>query len=30
VVCCHNGLCLKCDLERLKMDKKYRWGETSR
>ncbi|HAM63374.1 MAG: hypothetical protein A2Y20_08620 [Firmicutes bacterium GWF2_51_9] len=26
VVCCHNGLCLNCDLERLKTDKKYRWG----
>jgi hypothetical protein len=26
-VCCHNGLCLNCDLDRLRKDPKYRWGE---
>jgi hypothetical protein len=26
-ICCHNGLCLKCDLDKLKENKKYRWGE---
>lgn len=26
-VCCHNGLCLHCDLDCLKNNKKYRWGE---
>lgn len=25
MICCHNGLCLKCDLEKLKMNRKYRW-----
>jgi hypothetical protein len=24
-VCCHNGLCLNCDLEKLLQNKKYRW-----
>jgi len=27
IICCHNGLCLACDLEKLKNNKKYRWGE---
>lgn len=27
VICCHNGLCLNCDLEKLRRNKKYRWGE---
>jgi len=27
MICCHNGLCLKCDLEKLLQNKKYRWGE---
>ena len=27
VVCCHNGLCLSCDLDELRRNKKYRWGE---
>ncbi len=27
VICCHNGLCLSCDLDKLKKNKKYRWGE---
>ena len=26
-ICCHNGLCLHCDLGRLKQNKKYRWNE---
>jgi hypothetical protein len=26
-ISCHNGLCLNCDLEKLKKNKKYRWGE---
>jgi hypothetical protein len=25
-VCCHNGLCLSCDLDILRHNKKYRWG----
>ncbi|MBG0786891.1 MAG: DUF3795 domain-containing protein [Anaerolineaceae bacterium] len=27
LICCHNGLCLTCDLEVLIQNKKYRWGE---
>lgn len=27
VICCHNGLCLDCDLEVLLRNKKYRWNE---
>jgi hypothetical protein len=27
VICCHNGLCLNCELDRLVQNKKYRWGE---
>jgi hypothetical protein len=27
VICCHNGLCLNCDLDTLRHHKKYRWGE---
>lgn len=27
MICCHNGLCLKCDLEKLRQNQKYRWGE---
>ena len=27
LICCHNGLCLNCQLEILKKNKKYRWGE---
>lgn len=27
-VCCHNGLCLNCGLEKLINNKKYRWGES--
>ncbi len=26
-ICCHNGLCLECDLDKLRRNKKYRWGE---
>ena len=27
LVCCHNGLCLACDIDVLVENKKYRWGE---
>ncbi len=27
LICCHNGLCLNCDLDILKLNRKYRWGE---
>lgn len=27
VLCCHNGLCLNCNLDTLRRNKKYRWGE---
>ena len=27
VICCHNGLCLNCSLDRLRQNKKYRWDE---
>ncbi|MBN1775039.1 MAG: DUF3795 domain-containing protein [Clostridiales bacterium] len=27
VICCHNGLCLACDLDTLIYNRKYRWGE---
>jgi hypothetical protein len=27
VTCCHNGLCLSCNLEKLWQKKTYRWGE---
>lgn len=26
-ICCHNGLCLHCNLEQMKQNKMYRWGE---
>ena len=26
-ICCHNGLCLNCHLDKLLMNKKYRWEE---
>jgi hypothetical protein len=26
-ICCHNGLCLNCSLDKLKANKKYRWEE---
>lgn len=26
-VCCHNGLCLACDIDTLRNKKTYRWGE---
>lgn len=29
MICCHNGLCLNCDIEKLIKNKKYRWGENS-
>ncbi|MFH1236040.1 MAG: DUF3795 domain-containing protein [Parcubacteria group bacterium] len=28
VICCHNGLCYKCQLEILRQNKKYRWDDT--
>jgi hypothetical protein len=28
VICCHNGLCLNCGLDKLLQKKTYRWGET--
>lgn len=27
VICCHNGLCLHCNLDKLRQNKKYRWDE---
>jgi hypothetical protein len=27
VICCHNGLCLNCNLDKLRKNKKYRWNE---
>ncbi|MBN2559293.1 MAG: DUF3795 domain-containing protein [Clostridia bacterium] len=27
LICCHNGLCMNCDLETLRQNKKYRWGK---
>lgn len=24
-ICCHNGLCLQCDLEKMRENRKYRW-----
>lgn len=27
IICCHNGLCLNCDLEKLRRNRKYRWNE---
>ncbi|WP_422485822.1 DUF3795 domain-containing protein [Gudongella sp. DL1XJH-153] len=27
VICCHNGLCLNCDLEKLISNRKYRWDD---
>ena len=26
-ICCHNGLCLHCELETLRTNKRYRWNE---
>lgn len=26
-ICCHNGLCLNCKIDRLRQNKKYRWGQ---
>lgn len=26
-ICCHNGLCLKCSIDKLRRNKKYRWEE---
>lgn len=27
LICCHNGLCLKCDIETFRTNKRYRWNE---
>lgn len=27
IICCHNGLCMKCNLDTLRQNKKYRWNE---
>jgi len=27
VICCHNGLCFSCGLDKLRRNRKYRWGE---
>ena len=27
VLCCHNGLCFNCGLDKLRQNKKYRWDE---
>lgn len=26
-ICCHNGLCLDCDMDKLLGNRKYRWNE---
>ncbi len=26
-ICCHNGLCLQCNLDTLRKNRKYRWNE---
>jgi len=30
VICCHNGLCYQCELEKLHQNKKYRWDDEQR
>ena len=27
-ICCHNGLCFHCDLEKLRLKKTYRWDDS--
>jgi hypothetical protein len=27
-ICCHNGLCLNCNLDKLREKRTYRWEET--
>ena len=27
IICCHNGLCLNCSLDKLRQNKKYHWNE---
>lgn len=29
LLCCHNGLCLSCNLDTVLQNKKFRWGENS-
>ena len=26
-ICCHNGLCMNCDFDKLRNNRKYRWNE---
>jgi len=26
-ICCHNGLCLNCGIDKLRKNRKYRWDE---
>lgn len=30
LICCHNGLCMSCNLDTLLQNKKYRWNEDPR
>lgn len=30
LICCHNGLCLNCEADKLLANKKYRWDEDSK
>lgn len=30
LICCHNGLCLHCDLDKLRLKKTYRWDDAKR
>jgi hypothetical protein len=27
IICCHNGLCLNCSIDKLRLNKKYRWDK---
>ncbi len=27
LICCHNGLCMQCDLDKLRSNRTYRWNE---
>jgi hypothetical protein len=29
-ICCHNGLCLNCQIDTLRQNKKYRWNQEER
>lgn len=30
MICCHNGLCLHCDIEKLVENRRYRWDEANK